>query len=118
MPNFVYPLLLFAVSMAVAGQLLLKWAATASGGISALLSWRLIVALGCYGLGAISYVLVLRHMPLSLAYPTTALGYVFVAYLSHRLWGEPFGFWQVAGIALIACGVAVLHLHRSVTAGS
>lgn len=118
MQNFVYPLLFFALSMAMAGQLLLKWAATAPGGMIALVSWRMVLALGCYGLGAISYTLVLRHMPLSLAYPSTAIGYAFVAYLSHRFWGEPFGIWQIAGILLIGAGVAVLHLHRSLPAGS
>jgi small multidrug resistance pump len=38
-----------------------------------------------------------------------SLSYVVVAFIAHYAWGEPLGLPQLAGIALIAGGIVLLH---------
>jgi len=52
--------------------------------------------------------LALRKIPVSVAFPSVSLSYVVVAVAGHFLWNEPFGFTQIAGLALICGGVLVL----------
>ncbi len=62
-----------------------------------------------YGLAAICYVIAIKRIPISLAFPTVSLSYVAVALVAHLVWDEPLGLPQLAGIALISCGVLLLH---------
>jgi undecaprenyl phosphate-alpha-L-ara4N flippase subunit ArnE len=100
-----------------AGQILFKLAASQirPGSprdllISLILSPQLIAALAIYGLATILWVLVLREVPLSRAYPVTALGMVLVPALSLFLFHEPFSWSLLLGGALLIAGIYVIAL--------
>jgi small multidrug resistance pump len=61
-----------------------------------------------YGFSAFAYMIALRKIPVSVAYPSVALSYALVAILGHFLFGETFGVKQMGGIALIIGGVGLL----------
>jgi len=92
------------------GQILFKLAAqnielSISGIIDSLLSAKLFSALCVYGLATLMWLLVLRAMPLRVAYPFAALAFIVVPVLSHLLLGERLGWNTFAGAALIGAGV-------------
>lgn len=51
---------------------------------------------------------ILKSVPLSLAYPTIALCYVIVTFLSWILFGERVNWLSVTGLFVICCGVVML----------
>ena len=106
----------FSVLLSV-GQLLLKRAAlqvadeTALAAILKLsFSPTLWVALILYGVATVLWILILRTVPLSLAYPFVALGFVLLPLLSWWLYDEKLGMSLLAGTGLIVCGVLVVTL--------
>ena len=58
---------------------------------------------------AVCYVVALKKIPVSIAFPSVAASYAIVAVLAHLLRNEPFGWPQLAGIALIGSGVLPIH---------
>ncbi len=105
-----YIALAAAILIGVAGQLLLKSAADAPTLIAQFTHPRTIVGLGAYGSAAFFYVLALRQIPVSIAFPTVALSYVVVALLGVMLFGEAFSLIKGAGLVMICLGVVVLQL--------
>jgi undecaprenyl phosphate-alpha-L-ara4N flippase subunit ArnE len=105
-----YGALACAILIGVLGQLLLKTGAERADGIvSQFLNPFTVAGLGAYGVGAIAYIIAIKKIPISIAFPSVALSYVLVAIAAHVLWQEALGWQQVAGIALIASGILVLH---------
>src|SRR5690606_7205893 len=90
-------LVLFSVSLGVAGQLFMKQGTLALGGlraeipalVRAVLQPYVLVGFACYGVASISWLIVLSRVPLSIAYPMLSLGYAAVAVLSWYFFGEP-----------------------------
>lgn len=112
----VFQLIGFSVLLSI-GQLLFKQSAlqvsdqTAMAAILKLaFSPTLWAALVLYGSATIMWVLILRTVPLSLAYPFFALGFVLLPLFSWWLFGEKIGWTLVAGTGLIVCGVLVVTL--------
>lgn len=105
-----YLALATAILAGVAGQVLLKSAAGAATLIEQFLHPRTIIGIGAYGTGAIFYVLALRSIPLSVAFPSVAVSYVVVAGLGVFLFHEPFSLIQGAGLACICLGVVLLQM--------
>ncbi len=103
-----YALLAVAILCGVVGQLLLKQGATAPDLISQFLKLPTIVGLGFYAVAALLYIIALRKIPVSIAFPSVSLSYVVVALAGHFLWNEPFTWTHVGGLALICGGVLVL----------
>jgi multidrug transporter EmrE-like cation transporter len=60
-----------------------------------------VLALGFWIIG-------LKQVQLSIAYPFIAVGFVLVALLSWFFLGENFGFWRIIGMLLIVSGVSVV----------
>ncbi|WP_236575795.1 SMR family transporter [Paenibacillus sp. USDA918EY] len=58
-----------------------------------------------YGISALVWVLAIARLPLSVAYPMVALGYVLVCISSAFLFHEGFNMYKFAGIILIIAGV-------------
>jgi drug/metabolite transporter (DMT)-like permease len=54
------------------------------------------------------WIYILSWYKLSVAFPLTALSFIFVAILSHFLLGEKVGIFNYLGILLIACGIFFL----------
>ena len=104
--------LVISISFGVVGQLLLKFGASSSAsGISQFLQWGSIAGLAAYFVAALLYMLALRTVPLSVAFPSVSLSYVIVAYLAHLFWQEPFGSAQIVGLILILSGIRALTWH-------
>jgi len=61
-----------------------------------------------YALSAAGYVVLLRYLPLSLAYPLTSMSYVWVALLSTKYLNERVDKWRWTGIGLIVLGIVLL----------
>ncbi|MEO8558641.1 MAG: EamA family transporter [Rhodospirillales bacterium] len=103
-----YAVLAVAILCGVAGQLLLKQGANAPDLISQFLKLPTIIGLGFYGVAALLYIIALRKIPVSIAFPSVSLSYVVVALAGHFLWNEPFTWVHVGGLVLICAGVGVL----------
>jgi undecaprenyl phosphate-alpha-L-ara4N flippase subunit ArnE len=108
--GFYYANLVAAILLGIAGQLALKSGATESLTITAqFLNPATMVGFALYLFAAICYILALRKIPVSTAFPSVAASYAVVAALAHFLWNEPLGWPQIAGIVLICSGVLLIH---------
>ncbi len=98
--------LFLSLGLGVAGQLLLKKGVGAPGGM-----WQspaVWVGFGAYGIGSLIWLAVLSRLPLNLAYPVLALGYVLVVVASRFLFGERITWSKAIGCTLIVVGVWIL----------
>ncbi len=109
-------MLLYYVSLAVgillgiAGQVALKSAANDSATlVDQFLSPLTMVGFTIYVLAAFCYIVALKKIPVSIAFPSVSASYAIVAVLAHILWAEPLGWPQIAGIVLIGGGVILIH---------
>jgi small multidrug resistance pump len=93
----------------IGGQMLLKAGADAPDFVSQLMRPSTIAGLALYGSAAFLYIIALRKIPVSVAFPSVSLSYALVAVLGHFLFGEPFGLKQIGGIALIMAGVMLIN---------
>src|SRR3989339_1829204 len=110
-----YVLLVISVSLAVAGQLLMKKGMMIFGTFPASqLLFKIIpmilnpwVFLGfvCFGLSSLFWLVVLSRLPLSLVYPMVSFAYVLVALASMLFFREPVSLARWIGIAVIVAGV-------------
>ncbi len=109
-------LVVFSVAMGVAGQLLLKRGMMAHPDlqlelgalIKAILQPAVLIGFVCYGLAAVTWLVVLSRAPLSVAYPMLSLGYAAVAVLSWYFFGETLSAAKLAGIVAILGGIVLL----------
>jgi small multidrug resistance pump len=107
-----YLALFMGIAIAAAGQLLLKTGSVRSGadvGVAQFIDPFTVLGLAAYGLAALLYIVAIKKIPISLAYPTAALSYAVVAVAAHFLWHEKFGLPQIAGIVLIWGGILLLY---------
>ena len=111
-----YPMLPYYLALAAAiaggigGQLLLKAGSVgAESTVAQFLRVPTLIGLGFYAVSAVLYVIALRRIPVSLAFPSVSISYAVIAVLGYLLWSEPMGWPQVGGIALICSGVILLY---------
>lgn len=98
-----------ALIVGTAGQLLLKMGAVGPGGfLDQLLRPATLAGLVCYGLAAMLYIVALRAIPVSIAFPAAASQYVIVGLFAWLVLHEPWNLQQAAGLGLIVLGVALL----------
>lgn len=101
------------VFLLAVGQILFKVAAEkidfAGQGIvaSLLLNTTLIIALIIYAVATFCWLMVLKGIPLRLAYPFAALGFFIVPLLSYLFLGEPLRASSFIGAAIIMVGIYV-----------
>ena len=109
-----YVLLVLVSLLTCTGQLLQKqavdsWKAQADGDLKAMLVspwlWGAIVALGC---AMLLWLLVLQHLPVSVAYPMLSLNFVFVTLAARYFFSEPTDLRHWLGIGLIMAGIVLL----------
>jgi multidrug transporter EmrE-like cation transporter len=93
----------------IAGQMLLKTGADAPDFVSQVLRPSTLAGLALYGSAAFLYIVALRKIPVSVAFPSVSLSYAVVAVFGHLLFNEPFGLKQIGGIALIMGGVLLIN---------
>lgn len=101
--------LTLAIALGVAGQLLFRHGTTQGGGLPGLLHWACLAGCLCYALSTVAYLLALQRIPISVAMPTLASGYILVAIAGWWWWREPFSPMHLLGILCIVAGVGLLH---------
>lgn len=79
------------------------------GVMHTLLDPFLLVALAIYGSATILWIYVLRHVPLSQAYPFMALSFVLVPLASWLFFGETLGLRYWIGAGLLLSGMVVMN---------
>lgn len=113
MANYAAPIsLALAMIFSVTGQFFLK-----NGAVKVSLSnfmqtvffnIPLILGLIFFVFSTGAYIVALRKLPLSIAYPTTAISYVLITVISYYFLGETVSKMQILGMSLICVGVAIL----------
>ena len=108
---FYYGSLIAAIFFGIAGQIALKSGALGSSATlaSQFVNPLTIIGLAVYALAALCYVVALKKIPVSVAFPSVAASYAVVAIIAHLLWNEPFGWPQFAGLVLIGSGILLIH---------
>ena len=107
-------LALGCVALLAVGQLLFKSAAQqwrvegwSLATVSSLVSAPLVAAVALYALATVLWVLTLRMVPLTTAYPLYALTFVIVPVLAHYFADEPLSPRSMIGAAVIVAGVLI-----------
>jgi multidrug transporter EmrE-like cation transporter len=76
--------------------------------VSLLKQWPLYATAILYGVSIVTWFLALRSVPLSVAYPLQALGYVLVTFLAWLVFSEGLGIFQLFALGLIVSGVILM----------
>jgi multidrug transporter EmrE-like cation transporter len=111
-----YIVLLLAILVGVAGQLLLKFGMARQPAFrfadapSLCRNWPVLAGFGCYGLSTVLYLQVLAKLELSLAYPTVSLGYVLVIIFSRVFFKEAVSKMRWMAVMIICFGVVLVGL--------
>jgi small multidrug resistance pump len=101
-----------AILFGVVGHIALKSGAVGSQTVLAQFGNPLtIVGFAVYVLAALFYIVALKKIPVSVAFPSVAASYAVVAIIAHLLWNEPFGWPQLGGLVLIGGGILLIHQH-------
>lgn len=99
-----------AIVLGCAGQITLKAGANSAPTIWAqFFSPLTIGGLMIYGIASMLYIVALKKLPVSHAFPSVAASYAVVSILAHFLWSEPFGWPQFGGLILIGAGIVLIH---------
>lgn len=107
-----YVSLLGAILFGVAGQIALKSGALAAPTVAAqFVNPLTLIGFAIYVAAAFCYIVALKRIPVSLAFPSVAASYAVVAVIAHLLWNEPFGWAQLGGLVLIGSGILLIHQH-------
>jgi multidrug transporter EmrE-like cation transporter len=105
-----YASLVVAILLGIGGQLALKSAANDSPTlVDQFLNPLTIVGFAIYIAAALCYIVALKKIPVSVAFPSVSASYAILAVLAHILWAEPLGWPQIAGILLIGSGIVFIH---------
>jgi drug/metabolite transporter (DMT)-like permease len=114
-------LLLFAVGAAAAGQVMLKHgmhiaaaraATRGSLAVTAATSPWVLLGLVVFALSAVAWLITLSHVPLSIAYPFNALGYLGILTASVLVLHERANLWTWAGSVMVAAGLIIIVVTR------
>lgn len=110
-------LILVSVVAGVSGQVSIKWGVTHAPPFKIPVLWSIsplfqspltLLGLALYGLGAVSWIAILKRMDLSYAYPFLALNFVLIALVSGFFLGESIPPMRWAGLGLICCGIILV----------
>ncbi|NJM48569.1 MAG: EamA family transporter [Alkalinema sp. RU_4_3] len=111
-------LLIASVLASVGGQFFLKMGANQLGKVNAsnvmgtivsmVTTWQILVGLTFYGLGVVTYILLLNKVKISVASPALATSYIFAVLLGRFYFGDQISIPQYVGIGFIFFGVILL----------
>ncbi|MCH7472333.1 EamA family transporter [bacterium] len=111
-------LLLVSIGLGAGGQLMFKGAASAMPPFAELGLWRLLAAMfttplilsgfTCFFISAVLWIIALRSVPLSIAYPMVAMSYIIIFTGSYFFFSEPITWKHLLGALLIVSGVALI----------
>lgn len=110
--------LLFAVGLAASGQVTLKYGMTLSAAKAKESGTSLVAStigtgwvwlgLALFGISAVAWMLTLSRVPLNIAYPFNALGFLAILAGSVLVLHERFNVWTVLGSGMVVCGLIVV----------
>ena len=113
-----FGLFLISIVMSVGGQFFLKTGATKLGQVNAsnlvshvlgiVTTPELLAGLSCYALGAVTYILLLTRVDLSVAGPAASLVYVFSVIVGYFVFKETIPINRHIGLSLIICDVILV----------
>jgi undecaprenyl phosphate-alpha-L-ara4N flippase subunit ArnE len=107
-----YGALALAILLGIGGQIALKAGAVEAPTLWAqFLSPLTISGFAIYVVAALCYIVALKRIAVSVAFPSVAASYAAVAIIAHFLWDEPFGWTQFGGLVLIGAGIVLIHQH-------
>ncbi|MCC5598025.1 EamA family transporter [Nostoc favosum] len=105
-----YIILFISILFSISGQLLMKH--TMSHTNEGLFNWvfiqQLVLAISVYCLGVVNWILALRSVKLSIAYPLTSLNYVGILFGSYYFFNEEITLTRIAGVITIFLGVLLV----------
>lgn len=112
-----YLFALITLLITAGAQIVMRWRALEHGPGAGGDRWRylltmytdpfVVASLASAVLASVTYALALERLPLSIAYPIMALGFVIVPLLGRVLFGDPLSATQWVGMGLIVVGVAL-----------
>ena len=70
--------------------------------------WHIVLALFCYALSVIIWILALSRVPVSIAFPLLSMAYIVTAIAAWYLLGEALSLTKVAGLVVIILGVIII----------
>ena len=70
--------------------------------------WHIVVALICYALSVIIWILALSRVPVSIAFPLLSMAYIVTAVAAWYLLGEALSLNKMVGIVVIILGVIII----------
>jgi len=113
-----FAVLLFAIALAALGQVILKHGMTRSAANakehgtslaeSAIGNGWVWLGLAIFGISALAWMLTLSRVPLNVAYPFNALGYLAILAASVLVLHEKANAWTVLGSVMVVCGLIVV----------
>jgi multidrug transporter EmrE-like cation transporter len=115
-----FGLIFTGVMLNAAAQILMKSGTNAIGhfefstanilpiGLKLATEWHIIVALCCYALSVVIWILALSRVPVSIAFPMLSMAYVVNALAAYYLLGEPFSSTKLVGMGVIILGVIII----------
>jgi multidrug transporter EmrE-like cation transporter len=105
-----YTILFISILFSISGQLLMK--DTMSNTSEGLFAWafiqKLVLAVTVYCLGVVNWILALKSVKLSIAYPLTSLNYVGILFGSYYFFNEEITLTRIAGVITIFFGVLLV----------
>lgn len=102
-----YTTLFVSILFSIAGQLLMK--RTMSNTAEGFFAWsflhQLVLAISIYSIGIANWIIALRFVKLSVAYPLTSLNYVGILLGSYYFFDEKLTLTRIVGVLFIFIGV-------------
>lgn len=75
---------------------------------SALLNWQFALSGICFGAASLLWMYIIKHFPLSMAYPLVSLSYVFGLLAAMFVFHEQVGFSKWVGVLFIIAGCIII----------
>lgn len=115
-------MLFVSIGLGAVGQLMFKAASKALPPFAELGLARLVITMFstplilagffCFFISAVMWIIAIRSIPLSAAYPMVALSYIIIFTGSHFLFGEPLSWRHWIGALLIVSGIVLISGQR------
>jgi multidrug transporter EmrE-like cation transporter len=114
----IYIIALISIALGSVGQLFLKIGSAdlklsrglVAAALSFILNINIVISLVCFFSSMVIWVLVLKRMELSIAYPMVSLGYIITMVLAYIFLNEPLRLGKLLGTVLIIFGVIVINI--------
>ena len=115
-----FGLIFLGVMLNAAAQILMKLGTNAIGhfefsaenilpiGLKLATEWHIIVALFCYAVSVVVWILALSRVPVSIAFPMLSMAYVVTALAAWLLLNEAFNPVKLVGMGVIILGVIII----------